>query len=401
MKKSTVALVLLFLLACGARAPALDFQRTDRFDLPRGRTASNELWLAADTVQFAGTANRGLFLQSREAHLTGAFHRDVWALADSITFSGAARQSVRLAARREVQVEGRVDAGLEIVADTIRLGATAAVGEEALLFAPGGSISTEADIGQKLVAIGNRVTVQGRIGGDCRIGGEEIVIMPGTEIQGNLIYTAPKELILDNQVKLHGQLIRQPTIAWPIAPLQVTPRQALLLQVALLLAALLAGLPFLAVFPRFTARSVMNLQQQPHKCLLAGAIMFALLLMLGGLALVTWIGIPLGVLLLVSFGMLLYLAKVPVALMVGSRLMRGRPAPSPRAALPVLAFGLVVLYAAAALPMVGWVVWLLIVFYGMGAFALAILAGEREPLPAAAPLPPHPEIPPPLDGFAP
>ncbi|MCX6996671.1 MAG: hypothetical protein NTV49_06210 [Kiritimatiellaeota bacterium] len=377
-------------------APAL---KADRFEWPRGQTASNELWLLADTVQFAGAAARGLFLQCREAHLTGEFHRDVWALADSITFSGAARQSVRLAARREVQIEGRVASGLMVVADTIHLNASSAIGEDAVLLAP--NISTEGEIQQKLVAIGNRVTIGGRIGGNCRIGAEEIVIMPGAEIQGDLVYTASKELFLDNQVKLHGKLIRQPTIAWPVRWPQVTPLQALLLQASLLLAALLAGLPFMAVFPRFTARAVMTLQQQPNKCLLAGVISLALLLMLGGLSVVTWVGIPLGLLLLSSCLVLLYLAKLPVALLLGGRLLRGAPAPRPRAALPLLALGLLLLYLAAFLPVVGWLVWVLTVFYGMGAMVLAILSGEREPLPVALPPPREEAPPPPLDGFSP
>ena len=81
--------------------------------------------------------------------------------------------------------------------------------------------------------------------------------------------------------------------------------------------------------------------------------------------------------------------------------LRG-PAGRPLGALPVLVVGLFLLYIGAALPFVGFAVWLATVLYGMGALVLALLGGQKGlPLVMLAPDRPPPPAPPPLAGFGP
>jgi hypothetical protein len=356
---------------------AIDLRKVSNFEVPANQTISNELWLAADAVKFQGAAERALFLQTLNAELAGQFHRDVWALADTLHFSGQADQAVRVAVRRSAQITGRIGGGIIVAGETIQVQKEARIGEDAVLL--GQEVIFEGTVSNRLVILGNKVTLAGHVGGTVRLIADEITLMPGTVVEGDVIYTSAKELFAGEGVAIGGKLTRQTKANVDFSLPGLSPTQWLLVQSSLFLAALFVGLPFVALFPLFTTRAVAQLRTQPNKCLLTGAIALALLPMLGVMSIVTWIGLPLGALLLGAFAILLYLGKIIVAIPLAGRVLSFRgPANRSLSALPVLALGLFLLYLGAALPIVGFVISLVTVLYGMGALVLALLSGEKS-----------------------
>ena len=88
------------------------------------------------------------------------------------------------------------------------------------------------------------------------------------------------------------------------------------------------------------------------------------------LAIVLMVTLPLGVLLLMVFLAALYLAKMPVAVWIGQRLLQmiGQATPSPYVA---IVLGLIILYTLAALTyFIGDLVWLAATWLGLGAIIL-------------------------------
>lgn len=371
-------------------ASAIELRKAENFTVAAAQTISNELWLAADNVKFQGTAQRALFLQTLKADLTGQFHRDVWALGDTLQFSGQADQALRVAARRSVQIAGRIGGGTMAVGETVQVQKAAQISEDAVLV--GQEVIFEGTVSNRLVALGNKISLAGHVGGTARLIADDITLMPGTVVEGDVIYTSSKELFAGAGVIIGGKMTRQSKANIGLNLPGLTATQWLLVQLSLFLAALFVGLPFVALFPLFTTRAVARLRTQPNKCLLTGAITLALLPMLGVMSIATWVGLPLGTLLLGAFAGLLYLSKIIVAIPLAGRVLSFRgSANRPLSALPVLALGLFLLYLGAALPIVGFVVSLGAVLYGMGALALALLSGEKSLLVNT------PAEPPPLD----
>lgn len=392
-------LLLLLGMALPFAAPAIEWRAARDFKLPNDQTLSNELWLVADAITISGHAEQGLFLQAQNLELTGQFRRDIWALADTLTFSGNAAQALRVAVRRSAQVAGRVAGSLMAAGETVQLQKAARVAEDAVLF--GQEIIIEGTVSNRLYALGNKITLAGHVGGAARVVAEEITLMPGAVIEGDLRYSSEKELCLPEGVLLKGKLVRVPKPNFGLSLPQLTLTQMVAIQFALFLAALLVGLPFVALFPRFTTRAVTQLRTQPSKCMLAGAIALALLPMLAVMAMLTWIGLPLGILILGAWAALLYLAKIVVAIPLAVRLLtlRGQPE-RPLGALPVLVVGLFLLYVGSALPIVGFAVQLVTVLYGLGALALVLLGGEKG-LPLVVATETRVPEPPPLGGMSP
>ena len=395
------ALPLLLALSLPLAAPALEWRAASDYALKPGQTLTNELWLSADTAKLAGVAERSVFLQAQTVELAGTFRRDVWAVADTLEFSGHAGQALRVGAKRSAQLSGDVAGTLLAFGDTVQLQKSLRAADDVVLL--GQELIVEGTLSNGCWALGNKVTLGGYIGGSARIVAEEITLMPGTVIRGDLRYSSTKDLVKPEGVTIGGQVLHVPKPNFGLGLPQFSLAQSVTLQFALFLAALLVGLPFVAVFPLYTTRAVTLLRTQSNKCLLAGGITLAALPMVAVMAALTWIGLPMALLLAGIYGALLYLAKIIVAIPLAAWLLTLRgPTGRPLGALPVLVVGLFLLYVGAALPFVGFAVWLATVLYGMGALVLALLGGQKGlPLVMQVADRPRPTPPPPLNGFSP
>ena len=393
-------LVLLTLIALSAPAQAVQLIRTDGFKLPHGRTLTNETWVLAQDISFGGTAKDDFFAACAggpggvgNVRLAGTFENDVWAFGNTIIFSGVAKEHARFLAN-EVTMDGTVGLGALAAGNAVTLTTNSTIQGDAAL--AGQSVVIAGKVRGNLKVLATSATISGTIEGNIRIMADDIVVMPGTIIEGNLTYTSSKDLFLDPaHVRLDGQLIRTEVAA----ARQPSGYEVFLTQAYYYLCALVAGLPFIALFPRFTGRAVRHFRQSSWRCALIGVIAFCLIPMAALFLLLTIVGIPLGFLLLLSYAIMGYLAKIVVALGVGGALLR-RHGPQPFSRVfTSLSIGLISIYAMAVLPYgIGMLVAFLVVVLGLGAIVLAIFTSHSA-LETAPPLPPPvPAVPPSSSG---
>ncbi len=315
-----------------------------------------------------------MFALGTTVTVSGVTLNDFFAAGDSVIFKGQAREDVRLAALETARLEGRFEQSLWAAGKTVAMKPESLVEKDAALV--GESVIVEGHVAGGLYVAAYRATLRGKVDGNVRILADDISILPGTEIGGNLVYTSKKELFLNDQVMLGGQLIRKSLQAGAL-PNQPADFQSLLsLQIFYYLAALVAGIPFVTLFPNLTGRAVRQVRISMWKCALVGLVVFCLLPLLGLFALLTLIGLPLGLLLLAAYFIMLYLAKIFVALAVGGAVFRWKGPQSFSRAFSALSMGLLVLYTAEVLPWIGGAIWMLVVFMGLGALALALASRE-------------------------
>ena len=219
-----------------------------------------------------------------------------------------------------------------------------------------------------------------------RIAADDIVVMPGTKIGGDLVYTSPKDLFLDpGKVELDGQLVRKELETIQVKAPPPTLYDIIVLQAYFYLCALVAGIPFIAIFPRFTGRAVRWVRQSAWKCALVGFIAFCLIPMTSLFVFFTIIGIPLGLLLLLVYAIMIYLSKIIVALGIGGIVLR-RHGPQPFSRVfAALSLGLIAIYLVTALPLIGSIAAFVVLLTGLGGMVFAIFS---SPVAADLPLPP-------------
>lgn len=406
--KRTVRIVPLFtliLLACSA--PAIDFKSADAFVLPCDQTTSNELWLQARTILFAGQAQDDCFLLADNVsqvstaalatvRLPGTFRSDLWAAGESVELNGTVTDHARLAAMKTILVAGSVGGNLMALAPTISLATNTVVGGSALL--AGQDIILSGKISGNARIFGTTITLAGQFDGDVSITAADIIVMPGTRIRGNLVYRMERDLVLDSRVELGGKMIKADNFQ-PAPSSSASPN--LLLQMGLLCGAILTGLVFVSLMPGIVALSVHKLGESLWRCILFGFVTFALVPMTAFFLLFTLIGIPLSFTLVLAYFILMYLGKIVVGLYVGHLIIRRKTPIPPNLLFPVMALGLLLLYTAASLPFpLGLAFWFMITLAGMGALVGALLdrripvminyppASQNKPPPIPGPMPP-------------
>ena len=402
-RRTRIALAACALL-CGSLAPAsaVDFVSATNYVLATDSALTNETWIQAHAIQIDGKARDDLFLLSDFSgaagaaptiRLAGTLENDVWALGAIISQTGTVLDHARLFATKSITIGGPIGNNVIALSDTVRMDTNGVIGGAALFLA--GTVMVEGRIHGNTRIRGKDVTLAGLFDGNVNVSAEDLVVMPGTRIDGNLTYALPQELVLDPGVHLGGKLLRAAPA--PAAP-ALSGRTGLLVQLVLFAGAVLAGVLLIAIFPRYSVEAALSLEHSVWKCLLAGFIASALIPMAAVLLLFTLIGIPASLLALTGYALLLYLSKIVVALAVGRRLLHptGRPGPTP--VLPTLVLGLAVVYLAVNLPFpFGLVLWFALTLVGFGALVLGIL--ERRIPVALSPLPL--QDPPPLPRNAP
>lgn len=396
------------ILAAGAIFPgfvsATGFVQSNLFSLASGATLAEEQWVMADSIRLAGEARDDVFLLAPAAAgwpakpedgciaLAGVFHNDVWALGSRIVFSGIIEDHARFLARTII-VDGSIANASIFVGNTIQVNRSADLNGEAWL--AGEDIIVAGWIAGKLTLIGKNVTLSGVFLDDVEVTAQDLVALPGAEIMGDLIYRGPAEFVADRRVVVHGNIRRLPI-----------PEKApefsmatLVYQSWLFLGALLTAVIFLAVFPATAARALQRLKDSLWRCLTLGSLGLCLAPLGLAVAIVSLVGIPLGLLLAASLAVMVYLAKIPVALLLGCWLMRQAGPRSYAQQLLPLIIGLLFIYLGVGSGLTGLVVWVLVTAAGLGSLILALFpaAGvQRPPLsqPRSGPPPPPPDPPP-------
>jgi cytoskeletal protein CcmA (bactofilin family) len=378
----------LALVAVPAQA-TLEFISTNRYVLPANTVESRELWVLAQTEEIQGQAQNDLFLiaTAGPGHTNGAIllggvcSNDVWALGSSIRLKGQALDHARLLASEAISIEGAVANGLMAIAPQIFIAPSASIEGSAWL--AGSDVMVNGRVHGPTRIYGKNVTLAGSFGDSVTlVAAQNLTLMPGTIIHGDLFYTAPSELFLDPKVHVTGRLVR----VAPAPPPSRFTWTFLLLELTTLLGALLTGILFATFFPTFNARALQTLEVSPWKCLGIGlAATFALpaaavvFLLLG-------VGLPLALLTAGLWIALLYLAKFIVALALGRRILRTlRPDTN---VFWTLLVGLVIVWTLSNLPPpAGWLTWLVVAVFGLGSMTLTLLDHRIPVLVTAPPLP--------------
>lgn len=366
----TKPLLIGFAFALAGQALATEFIATNLYAIAKERTVADEQWVLAERAQPFGTFQNDLFIATgTPLPLEGAYEGNLWAAGGMDTvFAGTCARNVRLAGQT-VRIDGVIGGNLLALADTIIVGTNATIHGSARLV--GTSIVQEGAIGGNVHITAARIaTLGGRIGGNATVVAQDILFSREARIEGNLAYTAAKEIVPTGDV-VGGRMERVIPLAEPLfSPERLTGKAMGLL------AAILAGVPFIALFPMTTAMSTQLARRAPWKCLLVGIAASVALPFFGIMAVSSIIGIPLGILILTAWAIMIYLSKIVMGLLVGTLILRSVGTSIGRVVL-AMALGLAAIHLVSLVPSIGVPIQLMVVWLGMGALILALLEKRR------------------------
>ena len=224
-----------------------------------------------------------------------------------------------------------------------------------------GPATVEGVVEGSVVAFNGDVTISGSVGNDVVVFNGAVTVRSGAEISGDLL-TREAAVVEDGAV-VRGEIRRR---VWDLAREPFPFLARLAVWVAVSASMLLLGLLLVLLFPRLMDATVLAWATGMGGSIGWGLILLVGLPLLGILFLITIVGIPLGVGLLLALALLYATGYVVGGWILGRQLIK----PPGARALAVLV-GILLLRLIALIPVLGGLVGTLATVLGLGAIAVA------------------------------
>jgi cytoskeletal protein CcmA (bactofilin family) len=347
---------------------AVSFIATNIYNVGKSSIIENEQWVIAGVAAVDGTFGNDLnIITGNPLTLNGRYEGNVTGAASvEASLNGVCERNLRLFGAT-VKINGAVSGNLMAIADTILISTNALIEGDVLLLA--NSVVLEGEIGGNVSITASRiVTLSGKIDGNTKINSPEILLTGDAQLAGNLRYKAPKTIYPDEGI-VGGEVQR----IYP--PSLFSPNRLYKIGIWFL-AALLAGVPFITLFPMTTAMASQLIRRSPWKCFVVGILASGALPIFGIMCISSLIGVPLGALLLGSWAVMFYLSRIIMGLVIGTLILRGNGSSIGKVLL-AMAIGLALIYASTIHPTIGIPVQMMVLWLGMGSLILSLLEKRR------------------------
>lgn len=381
--RNAVAAGLASLTAAAAlpHGAATSLEKSGAYVLEAGRSHKGALYLSNHRVTIAGEQDGDLYAMAGKVEVPGTITGDLMGMAGEVDISGTIGHTVRIAAHN-LTLTGTVKGDVLFGGETLRIAKGARVGGE-LRFG-GGQLVLDGTLDGDLHSTSGEVTLNGTIGGDADLQADIVTIARGARIGGDLDYTSRNQLDLEGKGIVAGEVQHK--------ALKPRPRVAfkgIFWWFFSTATALLVGLAALVLAGGVTPSILSTLRTEGLRSAGVGfiaAIAVPVALLLSCILIIT---IPFVLIALALFVLLIYLAKTPVAVAIGSRILKalGRAEPS---VFQGLAVGIPVLYLLFAIPFLGKLLRFGCLFAGLGAILLGAWTYRQARRSATLPAGPPP-----------
>ena len=385
-----MALLIATLLGCGTlalSASATEFRKGEATETIRSdEVIHGDVYITAERARVEGTVEGDVFIFAQSAEISGHVTGDVIAFARETRVSGQVDGNIR-AFNTMLTITGTVNKNVMTFAENASLDATGKIGGSFTGFLDVPVL--DGQIGSDVLVFDKTTSINGKITGSVRAKGESFTIGPKADVAGHIKYEGVNQAKVSPDAKL----------AFPVEfKMREHERENTashyLWQLIWAAAFVVFGLVVFLLMPEFSQQSVTNTERY-------GAA-FGLGILTGFgvpiaalLACFTVVGLFVGVSTLFLWYAALYVAQVMVGGLVGQWLLGRTREQWPLIGRMVL--GLLIVRLCTAIPEVGgWIKYLVVVPWGLGAIALSIYQRFAPP-PAAPSTPvPAPYAPPPL-----
>ncbi len=375
------------ILLLPALSSASVFFSENRYFVPPGDTVNDDVYAAVSEAAVDGVVTGDVFFACRKYSISGNILGDLNTGSQYATVRGDVGGSARVFAQTII-IDAIIGRNLISFGQDIDLSETSRVGKDATIM--GGRVSLSGEIDGNAEVHCDELFISGVIKGNLKIEAQKISILPPAQITGNIYYKSKNEINISDGVTVGGE------VNWT----EVTPEEEkeeggginVGFRVVLFLASLVTGLLLIGLVNRHTRTAAAQINFKPLVSLGVGFVGFCAIPIAIIVLLITLIGIPAAIILLFAYTIFFYIAKIYVSIALGRTILRAvRKDADPKQGWSLL-LGLVILAILFMIPVLGTVIYVLVLFWGYGAILLGIRECRWSPQPS---IPTAPESPPP------
>ena len=350
---------------------ALDAANTGQTSLDAGKTVKGPGFYSGNIVQIDGTVDGSVFAAGQEIRVNGIINGDLITAAEEINISGTVKGNLYSAARI-INISGQVEGDALGAAQEIRILKDAELGRDALMAA--NKIVQTGTIKRQFFAAAQNIVIDGQIRDDAILHVEKLEFTEKAVIGGSLAYSSSQKASTE-KAQISGKTTWTEVAEKQGRSPRATPatnygRQLIRLLIGLAGALLIWYLVKLWR-PRLWSETSRQIGEQPLKTIGVGALALITTPILAIILMVTVVGIPLGIILALTYAVIIYLAKIIAAVFIGSLLAQKFSWPQLHKGVWLVLLGLCIIAVMTRIPLLGFLSWLAIVFAGLGSVILA------------------------------
>ena len=342
--------------------------------LESSKTAKGPCFYSGNRVEINGNVDGTAFVAGKEVTVNGDIKGDLFAAGQEVTITGKIDGNV-YAVGQKVLVKGQVTGDAFIAGEKAETDGEAVFNRDIMVFA--GSVKQSGWVERQVFAGGRDVMLNGTIGDNVKVNADNLEVQDGAVIKGKLVYLSPNQASISGKAK-----IGEGTEWKKAAPRQQKPQKTFagqLLGIIIgILGAVLVWFIGITVKQNFWVDLIRPIGSDPVKTIGIGALTLIMVPILAIIFMVTVIGLPVGILLVLAYGITLYLAKIISGVFVGNWLAARFNWPTPHKGVWLVLLGLAIIAVVTRIPFIGFLFTLAIVFAGLGAVAMAIVKPQAK-----------------------
>ncbi|MFC1978142.1 hypothetical protein ACFLWS_07795 [Chloroflexota bacterium] len=347
---------------------AAEIRGGDTITVASGEVVDGDLYVAGSDIIIDGTVNGDIFGAGRSLTINGIVNGGVSLAGQTLTVNGEIAHGARLAGQT-ISVSGNIGRDLMAAGADATVTSTAKIGSDLVLAV--GTSRIGGHISGNIAGSAGEVTITDGVGGNIELEVDEMTIASTANIRGNLTYTSGNEANIQSGAQIGGTATHKMTEAKSLT--QATPFSGIWGKVIAYLMTLLAGIVVVLIAPRRAVSVVDSLRHKPWVSLGWGAIILCATPIAVIITLITVVGVPLGVVGLILYGIGIYLSQLVVGLVIGYWIIGYfRDVEGKGILVGALALGFAVLTLVKLIPYLGFVVGLATVLFGLGALLVSI-----------------------------
>ena len=281
-----------------------------------------------------------------------------------VPFPAAARISANSAT-----IAGSIGEDLLLLGNSIGIHGGATIGRDLIVTVA--SLTLDGTVQRRFAGNAQTVTLNGRVGSNVDVGVEELTITEDASIGGDLTYRSDEMAEIAGGADIGGnvnhEMVGEAEIETGFSIGSFVPSIIGLIMTAVY------GTALLLIFPRLTVAASNQLLENTIMSIGMGIVFLIVVPIVSVLVMITVIGIPLGLIALLLYGIALFSAQVFVGMTLG-RLILSFVADGKRRMIQFLGLllGLLILFGVSFIPYVGPWAPLVVVILGLGGLILAI-----------------------------
>lgn len=343
------------------------------FTLPAGQEVNTDLIVVgADRTEIDGTVEGDLIVFSNSITVNGHVTGDILAFGQTIRVDGPVDGNVRVTCQT-LSLKSTIGKNVSAWAGSVEMDQKAVVGGSVILGS--GNADLSGRVAGDFLALSGDIDIDGSLGRDATIRAEGLTIGPDADISGSTKYVGRRQPQIAAGAKLGSPI--QTTIRKrgpDYAQARYYWRQTMEWG-----ASFLFGLVVLLVVPVFFG-NVVHASDKVAPAIGLGVLFLFAIPIAALFACITIVGLGIGVPAILLYLVALYSTQVFIGSWIGEKLLGVGQGIGP--AIGRLALGLAILRGLRILPYVGWLVTLVMLFWGLGALALALHKMTRSRVPA-------------------